>query len=101
MIVVPGKSLRVVSPDDKPAKKLSITEAAEAGELRALLVGMQSRVATAVQNPETPARDLAALTKRLMEIAREIKALDAEDENEAGGGEAHGRVDTSFDASAV
>jgi len=34
-----------------------------------------------------------------MEIAREIKALDVEDE--AGGGEAHGSVDTSFDASAV
>lgn len=97
---MPTKPLRVVEPGEKPARKLSITEAADAGELRALLVGMQSRVATAVQNPETPARDLAALTKRLMEIAREIKALDAE-EDEAGGGEAHGRVDTSFDASAV
>ena len=96
---MPSKPLRVVAPGEMPARKLSITEASDAGDLRALLVGMQARVATAVQNPETPARDLAALTKRLMEIAREIKALDVEEE--AGGGGAHGVVDTRFDASAV
>lgn len=95
-----ASSLRVVAAGEQPVVKMTITEAADAGELRALLVAMRSRVATAVQNPETPARDLAALTKRLMEIAHEIKALDAEDE-EAGGGGAHGSVDTSFDASAV
>lgn len=93
------KPLRAVS-DDERAAKLTITEAADAGEIRALLVAMQSRVAKAVQDDSTPARDLAALTKRLMEIAREIKAIDAQIE-EAGGAEADGDVDTRFDASAI
>jgi len=38
---------------------------------------MRQRIATAVQDPSCPPRDLAALTRRLQDIAAEIKALDA------------------------
>jgi len=63
-----------------------------------MLVASRRRIAVAVEDPNTPARDLAALTKRLMETAREIDAIDAR-ELEAG---AHADVeDGKFDAAAI
>jgi ribosome-binding protein aMBF1 (putative translation factor) len=81
-----SKSLRVVSDDEKaPGKAKSVSEAAEKGTTRELLVAMRSRIAKAVEDPNTPARDLAALTKRLVEVVRDIEAIDArEDESTAG-----------------
>lgn len=93
------ESLRVATPDDAPRPKLTLVEATELGDERAMLTAMASRIAKEVQSESTSTRDLASLSKRLMEIEREIKALDIE-EQEAGGAE-HGSVDTSFDASAV
>jgi hypothetical protein len=58
----------------------SVTEAASQGSRLDLLVAMRSRVATAVENPDTPARDLAALTRRLLEIANEIATIEAQQE---------------------
>jgi hypothetical protein len=58
----------------------SVTEAASQGSRLDLLVAMRSRVATAVEDPDTPARDLAALTRRLLEIANEIAAIEAQQE---------------------
>ena len=74
------KPLRAVGPDDKPARArraLSITQAAEAGDARQLLVAMRARVAKTVEDVNCPPRDLAALTRRLQEINREIEAIDA------------------------
>jgi len=45
---------------------------------------MRSRVAIAVEDSSTPARDLAALTRRLMEIARDIEVMDAKSEEADG-----------------
>ena len=70
------------------------------GSARELLVAMRDRTAVAVENPNTPARDLAALTKRLMEIVREIEALDARTKQEADE-DASQVEDGAFDASAV
>jgi len=53
-----------------------VAEAAETGDHRILLVSMRERIAKAVSNPECPPRDLAALTRRLQDIANEIKAID-------------------------
>ena len=58
----------------------SVAEAASTGSRLDLLVTMRSRVATAVDNPDTPARDLAALTRRLLEIANEIATIEAQQE---------------------
>lgn len=86
---MPRKStLRAVAPGEKPpvhkaAKPKSVTEAADKGSTRELLVAMRARIAKAVEDPNTPARDLAALTKRLMEVARDIEAIDARDVQEA------------------
>ena len=97
----PRSHLRAVSSSEPVAPKhvKTITEAAAGGNARELLVATRDRIAVAVENPNTPARDLAALTKRLMETVREIEAIDARDEQEAVG---HAEVeDGDFDASAV
>ena len=62
------------------ADRMTVVEAAEDGSTRDLLVAMRTRIAKAVGDPETPARDLAALTKRLVEVVRDIEAIDAREE---------------------
>lgn len=82
----------------KPRPK-SVTAAAARGTTRELLVAMRQRIATAVQDPNTLARDLAALTKRLVEIVKEIDAIDAVSKQES---EEDGTsTDEDFDSSAV
>ncbi|HKV17585.1 MAG TPA: hypothetical protein VJR50_01040, partial [Mycobacterium sp.] len=75
-----------------------IKAAAEAGDRRALLVATRDRIAAACDSPQTPPRDLAALTRRLLDIAKEIEAIDARDEDQAAGAAA---VDDSFDAATL
>lgn len=70
------KNLRAVKPDEKPAAKLSVAQAAATGDHRALLVAMRERIARTVSDPDCPPRDLAALTRRLQDIAKEIEAID-------------------------
>jgi ribosome-binding protein aMBF1 (putative translation factor) len=92
----------VVADDEAPpppAKPKTVTEAADKGTTRELLVAMRARIATAVEDPNTPARDLAALTKRLVEVVRDIEAIDAREKQDgASGAEVE---DGRFDASAV
>jgi len=94
-------NLRAVAPDEKakPARVLTVTEAASEGSARDVYVAMRDRIAVAVEDPNTPARDLAALTKRLAETIREIAAIDARAAQED---DEHAEVsDGDFDASAV
>lgn len=94
------KALRVVTPDEKPARrKLTVAEAAKEGTHRDLLVAMRDRIAVTVSNPDCPPRDLAALTRRLQDIAKEIDSIDQRsgDEGEVDDAE----VDEVFDASAL
>jgi hypothetical protein len=93
-------TLRAVQPGEKSIRlsPKSVTEAAADGSTRELLVALRARVATAVQNPDTPARDLAALTRRLQDIVKEIEAIDAREEQEAARHSA--ATDGAFDASA-
>lgn len=83
-----ARQLRVVPPGEAapPRKKLTITAAADHGTRRDLLVAMRSRIATAVEDPNTPPRDLAALSRRLIEIAKDIEAIDAGADEEGHGG---------------
>ena len=94
-------TLRAVEVDEKaePAHIKTVVEAAKTGTTRELLAATRDRIAVAVENPNTAARDLASLTKRLMETVREIEALDARDEQEAG--DSVEVSDGDFDAAAV
>lgn len=90
-------NLRPVGADERAGKAKTVSEAAEKGTTRELLVAMRARIAKAVEDPNTPARDLAALTKRLVEVVREIEAIDAREEESVG----ERAPDEAFDASAV
>lgn len=95
-------ALRAVVDGEKPPADVppkSITQAADEGTTRELLVAMRTRIAKAVENENTPARDLAALTKRLVEVVRDIEAIDARASQEATKSAA--ATDEKFDASAV
>jgi hypothetical protein len=70
--------LHAVAPDERKAKprKLTITQAAADGSIREQLAALRERVAKTVEDPNCPPRDLAALSRRLMEITKEIAAID-------------------------
>lgn len=82
--MAPKAPLRAVAAGEAaPAKSnLSIVDAAERGTRLDELRAMRRRIAVAMDDPNTPARDLAALSRRQLEIGREIEAIvTAEDED--------------------
>lgn len=80
-------------------KPLSVSEAAEKGSHRDLLVAMRTRIAQTVANPDCPPRDLAALTRRLQDIAKEIEVIDLRTQQEER--ESGDVADEAFDAEAL
>jgi hypothetical protein len=82
---MPRTNLSVVKPGDKPKpqKPLTILEAAEQDDRMAELVAMRRRLAKALDDPNCPPRDMAALSRRQLEIGREIDAMKAAAEREA------------------
>jgi hypothetical protein len=77
-------NLRAVSADEtaEPVSPKTILEAAELGSRLEELRAMRRRIARAMDDPNTPARDLAALSRRQLEIGKEIEAIQiAEDED--------------------
>ena len=75
--------LRSVGADERKVEPpKSILESAESGSRLDELRAMRRRLAKAMDDPNTPARDLAALSRRQLEIGREIEAIEvAEDED--------------------
>ena len=75
--------LRAVKADEKrDTTPKTILEAAEQGSRIEELRAMRRRIARAMDDPNTPARDLAALSRRQLEIGKEIEAIVvAEDED--------------------
>ena len=87
------------APKRAPRRK-TVAQAAAGGSQRELLVALRSRIASAVADPNCPARDLAALSRRLLEIAKDIEALDfSEGQDEIG--RAAATSDESWDESAI
>jgi hypothetical protein len=72
------KRLRVVEDGEaeKP-RKLSVTQAAADGSHRELLLALSSRVAAAVQSPNCPPVALAALSRMLVTLSRDLSMIDA------------------------
>lgn len=77
------RNLRPVAADERKATApRTILEAAESGSRIEELRAMRRRIAKALDDANTPARDLAALSRRQLEIGREIEAIMvAEDED--------------------
>lgn len=79
--------LRAVKANEKapaPKKPLTILEAVEAGDRLAELVAMHRRLAKALDDPQCPPREMASLSRRQMEIGREIDAMKAAGRGEDG-----------------
>ena len=83
--------LRSVKAGEAPPPKQTVAQAAASGNHRALLVAMRERIARTVSDPDCPPRDLAALTRRLQDIAKEIEAIDLRAKEE--GADAHDLAD--------
>ncbi len=88
------------APAKAPVERLSVAAAAATGDHRKLLVSMRDRIALTVANPDCPPRDLAALTRRLQDIAKEIEQIDLRARQEASDSDEL-TGDEAWDASAI
>lgn len=79
--VTDGEKVERAKPKAKP---LTILEAVEAGDRLAELVAMHRRLARALDDPQCPPREMASLSRRQMEIGREIDAMKAAGRDEDG-----------------
>lgn len=79
---------------------MSVYAAAESGDRLEELRAMRRVIARHIDSEDTLARDLAALTRRQMEISREIETLRAESEGDAIG-QAADSPDEKFDPASV
>jgi hypothetical protein len=68
-------------PVGKRAELPSISAAAASGSRRDLLVAMRDKIARDLDDG-VPARELASLTRRLLEIAKDIEAIDAAEDGD-------------------
>lgn len=96
----PTEPSDVDAAEQAKSKKKSVVEAAQDGTDLELLVAMRDRIAEDLDSRSTSARDLAALSKRLMELQRDIK-VHKEREQQEGKGNGGAVPDEPFDASAV
>lgn len=95
-------SLRAVDPGEEPKKVAprSVAQAAATGDPKVLLIAMRDRIARTVSDPDCPPRDLAALTRRLQDIAKELDALELRAKQEASENVGSGSEET-WDDSAI
>jgi hypothetical protein len=93
--------LRAVAPNEKKPQTppSSVTEAVASGTQREQLVAMRTRIARAIDDPNIRGADLAALSRRLLEIGREVDAIDVAHKQEAAESDEVG--DEAFDTEAL
>jgi len=90
-VSAPRSSLRAVKAGEVQAaakRAMTVTEAVEHGSLRDQYVAMRARIAAAIDDPNIRGADLAALSRRMHELGREIAVLDARESEEGDGGTA-------------
>jgi hypothetical protein len=71
-------ALRAVGADEKPARPESVSAAVQAGSPRDVNIAMQDRIAKAIDADDIRGADLAALSRRLHELRKELAAMDAQ-----------------------
>ena len=90
--------LRAVQEDERHAP-LSVADASDFGTAIDELRAIRTVLARAIDSPNTSPRDLAALTRRQLEVSREIRALELKAKEEAA--DAEDAEDEGFDAEAI
>ena len=91
------RAVKTGEPAAAPVRK-TVAQAAKSGHQRELLVAMRDRIAETLSG-DCPPRDLASLSKRLQDIARDIAALDAAEAAQASTG--LDDYDNTFDPAAI
>lgn len=78
------RRLRVVESGEKPAKprKMTVTQAANEGSHHEVLLAVQARIAAAVQEPGVNPVALAALSRQMILISKELSMITARAEDE-------------------
>jgi hypothetical protein len=78
------RRLRPVGPDETAEKprRLSVTRAASEGTHRELLMAVEARIAEAVQAPNCHPVALAALSRQLVSISKELSAITVRDDED-------------------
>jgi len=71
-------TLRAVKPGERPARKkrLTVTQAARGDDHRELLAALRDRIAETIQNPNCNPVALAALSRQVALISKELSVLD-------------------------
>ncbi|MFY0406903.1 hypothetical protein [Solicola sp. PLA-1-18] len=94
-----SKQLRAVAEGETAARRVprSITEAVKDGTTLDLLLAMRVRLAAALDDPNMRGADLAALSRRMLETAKEIETFEQRDAVD----DQTPIADDRFDASAV
>lgn len=90
--------LRAVKEDER-RKPLTVADASDFGTALDELKAIRTVLARAIDSPNTSPRDLAALTRRQLEVSREIRALELKAKEEAA--DAEDADDERFDAEAI
>lgn len=73
------EEINVEKIDEKTAKnkqKISLTEAAKSGNRKKILIALRDRLAETIENCDS-GRDMAANSKRLMEVCEELEEIKA------------------------
>lgn len=72
-----ARKLRAVKDGETaPTAPMSVLDATEHGGSRDVMAAMRKRLAASIDDPSTPARDLAALSRRLLEVDKTIREID-------------------------
>lgn len=72
-----ARKLRAVKDGETaPTAPTSVLDATEHGDSRDVMAAMRKRLAASIDDPSTPARDLAALSRRLLEVDKTIREID-------------------------
>jgi hypothetical protein len=71
-------TLRVAKPGERTPRKrnLTVTQAAKGDSHRELLAALRSRLAAAIESPSCPAVAVAALSRQLTLISKELSIMD-------------------------
>lgn len=77
---MPKPKLKAVQPDIKPQrskkkKSDTVTSAAQNGTQEDLLIALRDRIAKSIDDPATPARDLTSLSKRILDVNKELSLI--------------------------
>ena len=84
MVAVRKAKLRIAEPGEVAPQPTTVAEAASLGDELGMLTFTRERIAKAIDSERTPARDLAALSKRLMEVQQQIAEVEGREQEKGG-----------------